>query len=82
MTQQANVVSEGDIEWSEHSHGKKFGYKRKSLSSATGARSSAAASTRCRPGAGRGHAIITSQTRRLSTSWRVRARPGSAGRRS
>ncbi len=36
MTQQANVVSEGDIEWSENSHGEKFGYKRKSLSSATG----------------------------------------------
>ena len=36
MTQRPNVVSERAMEWTEHSHGEKFGYKRKSLSSATG----------------------------------------------
>ena len=36
MTPEANVVSARNIEWSEHSHGETFGYKRKSLSSATG----------------------------------------------
>jgi uncharacterized cupin superfamily protein len=36
VTQQPNVVSERAIEWTEHSHEEKFGYKRKSLSSVTG----------------------------------------------
>jgi uncharacterized cupin superfamily protein len=36
MTRRSNVVSERDMRWAEHSHGEKFGYKRKSLSSATG----------------------------------------------
>lgn len=36
MAQRSNVVSEKDMRWVEHSHGEKFGYKRKSLSSATG----------------------------------------------
>lgn len=36
MTQRSNVVSERDMEWAEHSHGEKFGYRRKSLSSQTG----------------------------------------------
>ena len=30
-----NVVNENELEWSEQSHGDKFGYRRKSLSSAT-----------------------------------------------
>lgn len=29
-----NVTGETDLEWNEHSHGEKFGYRRKSLSSA------------------------------------------------
>ena len=36
MTQRSNVVSEKDMRWVEHSHGEKFGYRRKSLGSATG----------------------------------------------
>ena len=36
MAQRSNVVSKEDMRWAEHSHGEKFGYKRKSLSSATG----------------------------------------------
>ncbi|CAA9431578.1 MAG: Cupin domain protein [uncultured Rubrobacteraceae bacterium] len=32
----SNVVNENELEWAEQSHGKKFGYRRKSLSSATG----------------------------------------------
>lgn len=31
-----NVTNENIMEWSEHSHGEKFGYRRKSLSSAAG----------------------------------------------
>jgi uncharacterized cupin superfamily protein len=31
-----NVVNENELEWGEQSHGEKFGYRRKSLSSATG----------------------------------------------
>lgn len=34
MSDLPNVTSENAIEWSEHSHGERFGYKRKSLSSA------------------------------------------------
>jgi uncharacterized cupin superfamily protein len=30
-----NVTNEGGLRWSEHYHGEKFGYRRKSLSSAT-----------------------------------------------
>ena len=33
---QPNVTNEDELRWSEHSHGEKFGYRRKSLSSATG----------------------------------------------
>ena len=31
-----NVANENELEWSMQSHGEKFGYRRKSLSSATG----------------------------------------------
>ena len=31
-----NVAHEEDLRWAEHSHGERFGYRRKSLSSATG----------------------------------------------
>lgn len=30
------VATEGELQWIERSHGEKFGYKRKSLSSAAG----------------------------------------------
>ena len=33
-----NVTNEEDLGWAEHSHGERFGYRRKSLSSATGGR--------------------------------------------
>ncbi len=36
MTRRSNVVSERNVRWAEHSHGEKFGYRRKSLSSAAG----------------------------------------------
>jgi uncharacterized cupin superfamily protein len=36
MADHPNVVSEKDVEWSESSHGETFGYRRKSLSPATG----------------------------------------------
>lgn len=36
MTRQPKVASERNMRWVEHAHGEKFGYKRKSLSSATG----------------------------------------------
>ena len=32
----SNVVSEGDLEWSEQAHGDKFGHRRKQLGSAAG----------------------------------------------
>ncbi len=31
-----NVTNEDELRWAEHSHEEKFGYRRKSLSSATG----------------------------------------------
>jgi uncharacterized cupin superfamily protein len=31
-----NVVNENELEWTERAHGEKFGYRRKSLSAATG----------------------------------------------
>src|SRR5215210_4309210 len=31
-----NVTNEEELRWAEHSHGEKFGYRRKSLSSAAG----------------------------------------------
>ena len=31
-----NVVNENELEWAERAHGEKFGYRRKSLSAATG----------------------------------------------
>jgi uncharacterized cupin superfamily protein len=31
-----NVTNENELQWGEQSHGEKFGYRRKSLSSATG----------------------------------------------
>lgn len=36
MKRRLNVVGEGDLEWNEHSHGERFGYRRKSLGSAAG----------------------------------------------
>ena len=36
MKANSNVVNEQDLEWGEQSHGLKFGYRRKQLSSATG----------------------------------------------
>ena len=36
MPDHPSVVSEKDLEWGEPSHGEKFGYRRKSLSLATG----------------------------------------------
>lgn len=36
MSRLPNVANQNALEWSEHSHGEKFGYRRKSLSSATG----------------------------------------------
>ena len=36
VTDPPNIAKEDAIEWSEHSHGEQFGYKRKSLSSAAG----------------------------------------------
>lgn len=36
MRRRSNVVSERNVGWTEHSHGEKFGYRRKSLSSAAG----------------------------------------------
>jgi uncharacterized cupin superfamily protein len=36
MADHPNVVGDQDVEWSEHSHGEKFGYRRKSLGSAAG----------------------------------------------
>ena len=36
MARRSNVVSERNVKWIEHSRGEKFGYRRKSLSSATG----------------------------------------------
>jgi uncharacterized cupin superfamily protein len=36
VARQSHVVSESEMEWTEHSHGQKFAYKRKSLSSASG----------------------------------------------
>lgn len=36
MADHPNVVSEKDVEWSESPHGETFGYRRKSLSPATG----------------------------------------------
>src|ERR671928_1951835 len=34
MREHPNVVNEQDLEWGEQSHGEKFGYRRKQLSSA------------------------------------------------
>lgn len=31
-----NVTNKDELQWAEHSHGDRFGYRRKSLSSATG----------------------------------------------
>ncbi len=36
MADHPNVVGDQDVEWTEHSHGEKFGYRRKSLGSAAG----------------------------------------------
>ncbi len=36
MVRPTNVANEDDLKWTEHSHGEKFGYRRKSLSSASG----------------------------------------------
>ncbi len=36
MTEHPNVVNAGGLEWTEQSHGEKFGFKRKSLGAATG----------------------------------------------
>ena len=36
MSRRPNVTNEDELRWAEHSHGEKFGYRRKSLSSATG----------------------------------------------
>jgi uncharacterized cupin superfamily protein len=36
MANHPSVVSDGDLEWNEQSHGAKFGYRRKQLSSAAG----------------------------------------------
>ena len=36
MSEHPNVVSTGDLEWMEQSHGEKFGFKRKFLGAATG----------------------------------------------
>ncbi len=36
MADHPNVVGDRDVEWSEHYHGEKFGYRRKSLGSAAG----------------------------------------------
>src|ERR687890_2821464 len=36
MREHSNVVNEQDLEWGEQSHGEKFGYRRKQLSSAAG----------------------------------------------
>jgi uncharacterized cupin superfamily protein len=33
---QPNVIDEDDLQWADHSHGEKFGYRRKSLSNASG----------------------------------------------
>ena len=31
MANHPSVVGDGDLEWGEHSHGEKFGYRRKQL---------------------------------------------------
>lgn len=36
MTEHPNVASTGDLEWSEQSHGDRFGYQRKQLGAAAG----------------------------------------------
>jgi hypothetical protein len=36
MTNHPRVVGDGDLEWSEHSHGEKFAYRRKQLGSSAG----------------------------------------------
>ena len=36
MSEHRNVVNEQDLEWSQQSHGEKFGYRRKQLGSAAG----------------------------------------------
>jgi uncharacterized cupin superfamily protein len=36
MVDRPSVVSDGDLEWDEQSHGEKFGYRRKQLGSAVG----------------------------------------------
>jgi uncharacterized cupin superfamily protein len=36
MVDRQSVVSDGDLEWDEQSHGEKFGYRRKQLGSAAG----------------------------------------------
>ena len=36
MVDRPSVVSDGDLEWDEQSHGEKFGYRRKQLGSAAG----------------------------------------------
>jgi uncharacterized cupin superfamily protein len=36
MANHPSVVGDGDLEWGEHSHGEKFGYRRKQLSRAAG----------------------------------------------
>jgi uncharacterized cupin superfamily protein len=38
MANLPSVISDGDLEWNEQSHGEKFGYRRKQLSSAAGGR--------------------------------------------
>ena len=36
MRRRSKVASERNVRWGEHSHGEKFGYRRKPLSSAAG----------------------------------------------
>jgi uncharacterized cupin superfamily protein len=36
MANHPSVVGDGDLEWSEHSHGEKFGSRRKQLGSSAG----------------------------------------------
>jgi hypothetical protein len=72
MANHPRVVGEGDLEWSEHSHGENFGSRRKHLGSSAGGEKLGVASTRCCRGLGLGPTTTTSPTKRPSTCWRAR----------
>ncbi len=63
MKWRPNVVDEDNLDWVEHSYGEKFGYRRKSLSSAASGQKLGCSLYEVPPGRGSGPS--SSQTKRL-----------------